>query len=199
MNLIIAVGFVLIYYSWTIYLLRGIKFTAYQICLCGIVAAMTLVLESIYIPLPTGTTISLCSPVPLMLLAILTDYRLSIVTGWVCAVLAMLLIPSWQVIHWGQFFLEHMVCFSCLGYAGIFGTDKKYQLVGGVTWAFCLKTMGHLISGVVFFSQNTWSGWGTWGYSIVYNLSQNIPLCILSGILILMMPLKTMKLAANLR
>lgn len=199
MNNVIVIIFVLLYYAVTIFLIRGVRFTTRDLCLCSIVVAMTLVLESIRIPLPTGATISLCSPVPLMLLAIVADYRLSIIAGWVCGLLAMLMVPGWQLVHWGQFLVEHMVCFSCLGYTGIFGTDKRYKILRGMLLASCLKILGHLLSGVVFFSQNAWDGWGAWGYSLAYNLSQNVPLCILSGIIVMALPLNAMKRAVNRR
>ena len=197
MNKLIVIGFVLIYYVVTLFLLRGIRFSTRKLCFCGIAIAMTLVLEAIHIPLPTGATISLCSPIPLMLLAVLVDYRLVFITGWVCGIMAMLMIPGWQLVHWGQFFVEHMICFSCLGYTGVFGTDKRYKIIGGMALASCLKVIGHLLSGVVFFSQNAWDGWGAWGYSMVYNFSQNIPLCAISAIVVLMLPLKVLKKAAD--
>lgn len=197
MNTIIVVCFALIYYSLSLFAIRGLHFSSRNICLSGIVVAMTIVLESIRIPLPTGATISLCSPVPLMLLAILIDFRLAIVAGWICGLLSMLLIPGWQLVHWGQFFVEHMVCFSCLGYTGIWGMQKRYKIILGMILASVLKIAGHLLSGVVFFSQNAWDGWGAWGYSLIYNLSQNIPLCVISGIIVILLPLKAMKQAVN--
>lgn len=193
MNHNIVIGFVVLYYAATLFLVRRVQFTSRNICLCGIVVAMTLVLESIQIPLPTGATISLCSPVPLMVLAIITDHRLSIVAGWVCGLLAMLMVPGWQLVHWGQFFVEHLICFSCLGYTAVFGTNTRRKVLLGMVLASVLKTLGHLMSGVVFFSQNAWDGWGAWGYSLMYNLSQNIPMCVLSCMIVLLLPLRTMK------
>ena len=57
----------------------------------------------------------------------------------------------------------------------------------------------HLLSGVLFFSQNAWEGWGAWGYSLSYNISQSIPLCVLSGIIVLTLPLKGLRRAAEKR
>ena len=198
MNNAIGIIFAVLYYTVTFYFVRDLKIRTRDLAFCGIVIAMTLILQSIRFPLPTGATISLCSPVPLLLLAVLIDYRLSFITGWICGVLAMLIIPGWQLVHWGQFFLEHMICFSCLGYTGIFGTDKRYKIIGGMILASVLKIAGHLISGVLFFSQNAWDGWGAWGYSLAYNLSQNVPLCILSAVIVLMLPLKSMRSALNM-
>jgi thiamine transporter len=49
------------------------------------------------------------------------------------------------------------------------------------------------LSGVLFFSDYAWKGWGAWGYSLAYNLSQNVPLCLLSGVIVLLMPLGAMR------
>lgn len=199
MSKYIVIGFVLLYYIAIFIQMRGIKIKTRDLCLCGIAVTMTIVLEAILIPLPTGATISLCSPVPLMLLALLVDYRLSIFAGWVCGLLVMFLIPGWQVVHWGQIFVEHMVCFSCLGFTGIFGKDKRWKIICGILLASCLKMIGHLLSGVLFFSQNAWDGWGAWGYSLAYNLSQNVPLCLISGIIVVSLPLNTLKKAIDRR
>lgn len=197
MNAAIVITFTVAYYIVTVFMVRHVKFSTRDISLCAVVVAMTLILQSIRFPLPTGATICLCSPVPLMLLAIVRDYRLSIISGWLCGLLALLLIPGWQLVHWGQFFVEHMICFSCLGYTGIFGTDKRWKIVCGMVLASCLKIAAHLLSGVVFFAQNAWDGWGAWGYSWAYNLSQNVPLCILSAVIVLLLPLNTLKKIVN--
>ena len=193
MTKFIVVGFCVLYYAAALYFLRGIRFTTKDLCLCGIAVAMTLVLDSIRVPLPTGATFPLCSPLPLMVLSIVTDHRLGIVSGWVCGIMAMLLIPVWQVVHWGQFFVEHMICFSCLGYVAVFGTDKRWKILCGLLLASFLKICGHLISGVVFFSQNAWDGWGAWGYSISYNLSSGLPELIIFTIVIAVLPLKNFR------
>ena len=199
MNMAITICFALIYHTMTIWTVRHVQLSTKKLCQCGLVVAMTLVLECIQFPLPTGASISLCSPVPLMLLAILTDFRLAILGGWLCGILSIFLVPGWQLVHWGQFFVEQMACFSCLGYAGIWGADRRYKIIGGMVLASCIKIAGHIFSGVMFFSQNAWDGWGAWEYSLTYNLSQNVPLCILSAILILLLPLNALKQAADRR
>lgn len=190
---VIAAIFLLLYYGSALWLVRGFRPTTRDLCVGGIIVALTLVLDCIYIPLPTGASISLCSPLPLLLLALLWDNRLAMFCGWACGLLALLLVPGWQPIHWGQVFVEHMVCFSCLGFAGVFGTDKRWKIVCGLALASCLKIFGHLISGVLFFSQNAWDGWGAWGYSLAYNFSENLPLCLICAVIVLALPLKTLK------
>jgi thiamine transporter len=185
--------FLLAYYAAAVYFVRGVHLTTKNICICGVVIAMTVALEAIYVTLPTGATICLCSPVPLMLLAILADKRLTFLSGWVCGVIVLFLIPEWRPVHWAQFFVEHMVCLSCFGLTGVFGTDKRWKILCGMLLSFAVMFTGHLLSGVLFFSDYAWKGWGAWGYSLVYNLSQNVPLCLLSGVIVMLMPLRAMQ------
>mgnify|MGYP000683047519 CR=1 FL=1 len=127
-SLTITAVFAVAYLLATLGLCRGVKLDARALCLGGVVCALTLVLASIRVPLPTGSNITCGSWIPLMLLALVYDYRLSILAGWVCGLLAMILIPGWQAVHWAQIFVQQLVCFSCLGYAGIFGSEKRQRL-----------------------------------------------------------------------
>ena len=192
LTVVITVTFVVVYFGVTLFLCRGVKLSTREICLCGLCIAMSLVLESFRIPLPTSATVPFASMVPLMMLSIVDQPRVAFLSGWVCGILAMFFVPAWQPVHWGQIFVEQLVCFSCLGYAGIFGSDKRWKMLCGIVLASVLRFCGHLLSGVVFFSQNAWDGWGAWGYSFGYNLSQNLPLILMSAVIVLALPLKTL-------
>lgn len=186
---VFAAGYLLV----TIWMCRGIRLHARDLAFGGVVCALTLVLAGIRIPLPTGSNITCGSWIPLMVLALVYDYRLSMLVGWICGILAMLLIPGWQAVHWAQFFVQHLVCFSCLGYAGVFGSDRKWKAVLGMSLAVFLRCCGHVLSGVVFYSQNAWDGWGAWGYSLAYNLSSRLPEGILSILIVSVLPLGVMR------
>lgn len=84
--------FAVAYLGGTPWLCCGLKLDARALCLAALTCAMTLLLASIMIPLPTGSAIT-------------------------CA--------SWAPVHWAQFFLEHLIAFSALGYAGVF--DSKHR------------------------------------------------------------------------
>ena len=90
-NHIITIAFAVCYYAVSLFLVRKTRFTTRNLCLCGIVIAMTIILDAIRIPLPTGATMALGSPIPLMLLATVTDYRHAIISGWVVGILVMFL------------------------------------------------------------------------------------------------------------
>lgn len=192
-SLTITAVFAVVYLLATLGLCRGVKLDARALCLGGVVCALTLVLASIRVPLPTGSNITCGSWIPLMLLALVYDYRLSILAGWVCGLLAMILIPGWQAVHWAQIFVQQLVCFSCLGYAGIFGSEKRQKALCGMVLAVFLRCCGHVLSGVIFYSQNAWDGWGAWGYSLAYNLSSRLPEGILSIVIVSLLPLKLLR------
>ena len=195
-SLTITAVFAVVYLLATLGLCCGVKLDARALCLGGVVCALTLVLASIRVPLPTGSNITCGSWIPLMLLALVYDYRLSILTGWVCGLLAMIMIPGWQAVHWVQIFVQQLVCFSCLGYAGIFGSEKRQKALCGMVLAVFLRCCGHVLSGVIFYSQNAWDGWGAWGYSLAYNLSSRLPEGILSIVIVSLLPLKLLRRSA---
>ena len=54
------------YLAVTLWLCRGVRLDARSLALGGITCALTLVLASLYIPLPTGSTITAGSMLPLI-------------------------------------------------------------------------------------------------------------------------------------
>lgn len=190
---IIAIIFTVTFWVVTLRLCKGVELGIRNQALCGLTCALTLVLECIIIPLPTGSSITPGAIVPIMILAVCYDYRLAFLTGWVVGILSLILLPLWKPVHWAQFFVEHMICFSCLGYAGVFGITHKRKILVGVLVAILLKASAHIISGVIFFSQNAWDGWGAWGYSIAYNLSSNIPEGIIGIVVLMTLPVSVFK------
>ena len=185
---VVTAVFAIVYLLVTIWLCRGVKLDARALSLGGVVCALTLVLATIRIPLPTGSNITCGSWIPLMLLALVYDYKLSMLTGWVCGILAMILIPGRQAVHWAQIFVQQLVCFSCLGYAGVFGSDRRWKMLCGMALAVAIRCCGHVLSGGIFCSQIAWDGWGAWGYSLAYNLSSRLPEGILSILVVLLLP-----------
>ena len=111
----------------TIWLCRGLRLTSRDICLAGLMSAATLVLRCFLITLPNGSHISLGAMLPILLLSLIHRPQVAFCAGWVTGVLAMLLLPEWQPVHWAQPFVEQLICFSALGYAGIFGAEPASE------------------------------------------------------------------------
>ena len=190
---VFSIGYLII----TICLCRNVKLHVRSLCFSGVTCALTMVLAAIRIPLPTGSNITCGSWIPLMILALAYDYRLSMITGWVCGILVMFLLPGWEAVHWAQIFVQQLVCFSCLGYAGVFGYNKRWKVLCGSSLAVLIRTIAHVLSGVVFYSQNAWDGWGAWGYSLAFNLSSRLPEGILSIFIVTLLPLSMLRAATG--
>ena len=79
--------------------------------------------------------------------------------------------------------------------AGVFGSDKRWKAICGMALAVAIRCFGHVISGVIFYSQNAWDGWGAWGYSLAFNLSSRLPEGILSILIVSVLPLTLMRRA----
>ena len=167
----IAGGFTVAFFAVTFFLCRGMRLSARDICLAGLMSAATLVLRCFLITLPNGSHISLGAMLPILLLSLLVNCRVAFCSGWVTGLLAMLLLPDWQPVHWAQPFVEQLICFSALGYAGIFGADRRWKIVAGTALAVVLSVTSHIMAGAVFFAQYAWDGYGPWAYSILANLS----------------------------
>ena len=191
----IAVAFVLVYYATTLWLCRKVRLGAHQITYCGLTCAVAILLTFFRIPLPTpfGTTLTF-EYLPLILLAVLVDHRLAVITGFVCGVVAMMISPGWLMFHWAQLPLEQLLCFSCIGYAGMFGRDKK-RVTWGVVLAMSLAFLGHFLSGVIFFGQFALPGWGTWAYSLAFNASYMVPELLIAVFVTRALPLDTLSRA----
>ena len=194
---IITAAFSITYFAATIWQVRRVKLDVRSICDASVICALTIVLAGIRIPLPTGSNITCGSWIPLMILALAVDARLAMMAGWVCGILVMFLLPGWETVHWAQIFVQQLVCFSCLGYAGVFGWKKKGKALCGTTLAVLIRILGHVLSGVIFYSQNAWDGWGAWGYSLAFNLSSRLPEGILSILIVTLLPLSLLHRAAN--
>lgn len=194
---VITAVFTAAYLAVTLRLCRGLRLDARSLSMGGLACAMTLVLAAIMIPLPTGAVITCGSFLPLMLLALVYDCRLAFVSGWVCGVLVLILLPGWQPVHWAQIFVEHLVSFSCLGYAGVFGCGSRKKVLGGALLAIGLRFAAQVLSGVIFFSQNAWDGWGAWAYSLTYHISSKVPEGILTILILLALPLGSLRRAAK--
>lgn len=178
-NLIVA-AFTLCYFAVTLFLCRGMRLSARDICLAGLMSAATLVLRCFLITLPNGSHISLGA-------------RVAFCAGWVTGLLAMLLLPDWQPVHWAQPFVEQLICFSALGYASVFGTDRRWKIILGTTLAVALSVTSHIMAGAVFFAQYAWDGYGPWAYSIVANLSGHGTEGLLTIILVSVLPVRRLE------
>ncbi len=188
MTNIIAAVFTLCWLGFILWHCRGLRLDARPLCYGAITSAMTMILSCIYLPLPTGASISLGSWLPLMVLALCYDERLSMVSGLLCGMAAPFVLPGWSLVHWAQYFLEYMTIFSCMGCAGLFGRTRGKMVLGAML-AISLRFWAQVLSGVIFFGQYAWEGFGAWGYSLLFHLSGKVPEGLITILVLLVLPL----------
>ncbi len=188
MTNLIATVFTLCWLTFILWQCRGLRLNARSLSYGAIAGAMTMILSCIYLPLPTGASISLGSWLPLMVLALCYDHRLAMVSGLLCGMAAPFVLPGWTLVHWAQYFLEYMTIFSCMGCAGLFGRTKGKMVLGALL-AISLRFWAQVLSGVIFYGQYAWEGFGAWGYSLLFHLSGKVPEGIITILILLALPL----------
>lgn len=93
-------------------------------------------------------------------------------------------------------FLDYILAFSVLGFAGIFRTKKLGGCVCGIVLATVLRFLVHFISGVLIWHSfgSLWDGFYTeneWLYSLLYNGAYMLPeliITVIGAIIILSVP-----------
>lgn len=179
------------------WLARRVRLDTRAVCLAGMMIAATLALSMLRVPLPTGGSLALLSVLPLMLLSALFGPALGVAAGAAAAVLAMLLLPDWALVHPMQFFVEHLVCMTSLGYTGLFGAKSRARLLAGAVLAAAVNLLGHIFSGVLFFGAYAPAGMGVWKYSVIYNVGSQGTENLAAVILLLLLPLAGLQKAVR--
>lgn len=184
---------VILYFMVCVVMLKGNKLSLKEICLISIITAMSLILRCIRVPLLTGSSIALLGVLPPMLLAFIYSPQLAIISGLITGILSIILVPGYAPVHPLQIFVEHLPALSSLGFAAIFGCNKKYKIVLGSVISIILNVSFHTFSGVLFFSQYAPPGMGPWMYSITYNLSGHGSEGIIAIFILTILPVKYLK------
>lgn len=197
MDIIIVYALTICYFAVMIYNCRGYKWSSKQLVTAAIICAMTIALRMFYITLPTTGRVTLFSVLPIMLLSIIYDKRIAFFSGLVVGTMAVFLSPPWVPVHWAQFAMEHLVCYSCLALTSIFGTDKKYKIMLGGALALIISIAGHVFAGVVFFGSYAWEGYSPWLYSIVVNVPSHGLENLLALIALFFIPVNQLKKLAK--
>ena len=184
-GLIISIGLLGIY----IINLIKYKFTTNMIVKIGVVSSLSFVLYLIhFIRYPQGGGITLFSMLPVMILSILYGNIPGVTGGLIFGLLKLL--NGAVIVHPLQFLLDYILGTMALGVAGIFGKDKKYNIILGSLFATALSLLFSVISGVLFFGQYAPKGMNVCLYSIIYNGSSAGVEAILTTILIAIIPIK---------
>lgn len=169
--------------------LRKQKFAIKTVVTIAMFSAISLILGMIQIvKYPQGGGISLFSMLPTMMLSILYGRRVGVTGGVIFGLLKMLYDPF--VVHPIQFILDYLLSNMALGLAGVFGKEKKGNIILGALLATALSVFASVISGVVFFGAYAPEGMNLWLYSFIYNFTSGGVEGILTTVLIGFLPMK---------
>ena len=134
--------------------------------------------------MPLGGSVTLCSMLPIMFIAIkygskigfatalvysLTQYAQGLIEGDVSAVsmsIGVFIVAS---------LFDYVIPYVCLGAAGVFRKKGDVCVILGMCLAVFLRLCCHYITGVTIWSQWTPDGWSAWIYSAAYNGGYLIP------------------------
>lgn len=180
-------------YVWD---LRKQKFTVKMMITVALFSAISYVLYMIqFIKYPQGGGISLFSMLPVMLLSIVYGKSVGLTGGLIFGLLKLL--NGATVVHPAQFLLDYVLSTMALGLAGVFGYDKKFNIVLGSLLAVALSVFVNIVSGVVYFGQYAPEGMNVWIYSIIYNVTSAGVEGLLTTVIIAILPMKRLFKIAN--
>lgn len=152
-------------------------------------AAIAFVLNSIKLfTMPYGGSVSLCSMMPIMLLAVLLGNRAGLLGGLVLGILSM--INGVYIVHPAQFLLDYILPYTFLGLAGFWGYQNKGKVFLGAAIAVLLSVSCNILSGAIYFGSYAPEGMNPWIYSIVYNMMSNGLEGALSIFVLMLLPLQ---------
>ncbi|MCI1981927.1 MAG: energy-coupled thiamine transporter ThiT [Oscillospiraceae bacterium] len=144
--------------------------------------------------MPLGGSVTLCSMLPILLVAYHYGPKWGLLTGFTYGVIQLLLDVS-AVLSWGltptavavSFLLDYLAAFSSLGLAGIYGKGFK-RYMGGMLTAVALRYLCHVIAGATAYASFLPESWhsGLWFYSLAYNafLLPDFAICAVVGALV---------------
>lgn len=165
------------------------KLDARTLIMIAMFAAIAFILNSIkIITMPYGGSVSCCSMMPILLLAILLGNRAGMLGGLVLGCLS--IVNGAYVIHPVQFLLDYILPYIFLGVAGFWGYQHKGKVLLGALIAVSLSVSCNIISGAVYFGSYAPEGMNPWVYSIIYNLLSNGVEGVLSIFVLMLLPLQ---------
>lgn len=192
-----SVLILLVSFAFFMYYLKAVKnykFTTKTIVMIGLFSAISYILSMVkFIQYPQGGGIGLFPMLPTLLIAILYGKEVGITAGLIYGLLT--LINGAYIIHPAQFLVDYILPTMVLGLAGIFGKDKKSDILKGCFLAVGLSVAMYIISGCVFFGDYAPEGMNVFVYSCIYNLSSSGVEGLLTIALIGLLPMKRLSKA----
>lgn len=193
--ILICSGLFFIFYLNSV---KKYKFTTKTIVMIGLFSAISYMLSMVkFIQYPQGGGIGLFPMLPTLLISILYGKEVGITAGLIYGLLT--LINGAFIIHPAQFLVDYILPTMLLGLAGIFGKDKKSNIVKGCFLAVGLSISMYILSGCVYFGEYAPDGMNVFVYSCIYNLSSSGIEGLITIVLISLLPMNRIKKAIGVQ
>lgn len=180
-----------------------------KLCESAVMIALATVLSLItFANLPFGGSVTLCSMLPLVLIAYRYGCKWGFLTGAVYGLVQMILgaenlTYGTSVIAVASIILfDYLVAFGVIGFGGIFRNkigNQSVELCVGTLFACALRYICHFITGSTVWGGMAPEGTPVWIYSLTYNATYMIPetvVTIVSAVLLgLIIDFRTEKLS----
>ncbi len=152
----------------------------------ALMIAFTALLKEVRIyHFPQGGSVTLGSMIPLLLLSHCYGARVGMLAGFLYGLLLILQDPF--ILHPVQVLFDYFLPGMMVGLAGLFPSRRILISAVGV---FVGKFFCHFISGVVFFSSYAPEGMSPVLYSLVVNLSLQVPECVICCVILRFLPVE---------
>ncbi len=161
------------------FLQNGKRFDAKKIAFAGICVSMSFTLAVIkFSPVQYGGSITIASFVPILIYAYVYGVADGLLVGLIHGLLNFIEDP--YILTPATFVFDYLLAFTSVGVMGFFGKMKRKEkgvlpIVLGCVSVFSLRFISHLLSGMIFFAQDSvWVSFPEWAmgnafiYSFIY-------------------------------
>lgn len=161
------------------FLKNGKRFDAKKIAFAGICVSMSFTLAVIkFSPVQYGGSITIASFVPILIFAYVYGVADGLLIGLIHGLLNFIEDP--YILTPATFVFDYLLAFMSVGVMGFFGKMKRKEkgclpIVLGCVSVFSLRFISHLLSGMIFFAQDSvWVSFPDWAmgnafiYSFIY-------------------------------
>lgn len=165
---------------------------------CAVMVALAFGLSFVKLwQMPLGGSVTLCSMLPILLIAVKHGPIVGLGTGFVYGLtqLAQGFIEgdiAYAAGELGVFIVamlfDYVVPYTVLGLGGILGKANRWMPIAGMSVAVAMRFACHYITGVTIWAQYSPVGWSSWIYSAAYNggyLLPDLAICLAAAILLL--------------
>ena len=160
----------------------------YKLTFSAVMVALASALSLIKLyELPLGGSVTLLSMLPIVVISISLGLKWGVGSAFVYSLIQLFfgivmdgllgwgLTPAYLV---GTIFLDYIIAFTVLGFAGAFAKKGYAGTLAGISLVFVLRFISHLFSGAILFGiPEKWADKfsNVWLYSAAYNGSYMLP------------------------